>query len=737
MWILFLALVAALVPAFSQAIPQRGDWPSYGRDVAGTRYSPLDQINTRNVSRLQRAWTYHTGERGRAFENTPIVVGNVLYFATQNQRIVALEPETGKEIWKYDPKSNGREIRGVTFWPGDQQAPPRIVFGTGDGRLIELDAKTGAPVTSFGDNGVVDLKAGITDKFPKAAYAVTSPPALYRDVLIVGPNTQEGPTLGPSGDPRGFDVRTGRQLWRFHTVPQPGEAGNDTWGPGGWKDRSGPSQWGPATIDTERGMVFLPIGNAADSFYGADRKGTNLYANSVVALDALTGKLRWYYQMVHHDLWDYDMSAPPALVEVKRDGKTIPALAQTNKMGLLFILDRLTGKPVFGVEERPVPKSNTPGEESWPTQPFPIKPPPLARMSMTMDDVTTRTPEAEKFCREWFSRLHHEGPYTPIDTRPSLMFPGTMGGGNWGGVSFDPKLGYIFVNTSSLGGTGHMVKADPGAPMAWRNDGGYQRFIDEDGYPCQQPPWGELTAINSNGDIAWRVPLGSYDELEAQGIKNAGAANMGGSIVTAGGLVFIGATTDSKFRAFDSRTGAELWVTKLEATADTVPMTFQGRNGKQYVVIAAGGTNRFRMLAKTADESADALIAFALPDGPAASGRETTRPGASANAASPGDAANASTQARTQTARVARPPAPNRLTEAELKANGPPLPDGQGKDAVVRMCTKCHGTAVFTRMRMGRNGWEDEVASMVERGAVGTDEEIQAVIDYMVKNFGR
>ena len=703
------AALACATQALPQAVRQGGDWPVYGHDPGGSRYSPLDQITAKNVHLLQRAWTYHTGERGRAFEATPIVVDGVLYFATQNQKIVALEPETGKEIWTFDPKSNAREIRGVTYWPGERQTPPRILFGTGDGRLIALSAKTGVPVPGFGDNGVVNLKAGLTDKFPRAIYGISSPPALYRNVLIVGPNTQEGPSLGPSGDPRGYDVRTGKLLWRFHTVPQPGEPGSESWGPDGWKDRSGPSQWGPSTIDTERGMVFLPVGNAADSFYGADRKGTNLYANSVIALNALTGKLMWYYQVVHHDLWDYDLSAPPALVEVKRDGKTIPAVAQTTKMGLLFLLDRMTGKPVFGVEERQVPRSDTPGEESWPTQPFPVKPPPLARMSMTKDEITTRTPEARNFCSEWFSRLRQEGPYTPFGTTPSLSLPGTMGGGNWGGVSFDPKLGYIFVNTSSLGGTGHMVKANEGAPMPWRNDGGYQRFIDPDGYPCQQPPWGELTAINADGDVAWRVPLGSYDEVEAQGLKNAGAPNMGGSIVTAGGLVFIGATTDSKFRAFDSRTGKELWMARLDATADTVPVTYQGRNGKQYVVIAAGGTNRFRMLARTADQAADSLIAFSLPEGPATPVREATP--------------------------SARQPVPNRLSEAELKANAV-LPEGAGKGTVERMCTKCHGTAVFTRMRMGRTGWEDEVAAMVDRGAAGSDQEIRTVIDYLFKNFG-
>jgi quinoprotein glucose dehydrogenase len=707
----------ALCGLYGQAVPKKGDWPVYGRDAGAMRYSPLDQIKTTNVTHLRRAWTYHTGERGRAFEVTPIMVDGVLYLSTQNEKIVALNAENAAEIWKYDPKANGRENRGVSYWPGDRQAPARILVGTGDGRLIALDARTGLPAASFGDNGVVDLRAGITDKFPNATYGISSPPAIYRDVVIIGPTTQEGPSLGPSGDPRAYDVRTGKLRWRFHTVPQPGEPGNETWGPGGWKDRSGPSQWGPATVDTERGMVFLPIGNPADSFYGADRKGTNLYGNCVVALDALTGKLRWYYQMVHHDLFDYDISAPPALIEVKRGGKTIAALAQITKMGLLFILDRTTGQPVFGVEERPVPRSGVPGEESWPTQPFPLKPPPLARMRIASGDITTRTPEAHQFCAEWFSRLHHEGPYTPVGLNPTLIVPGTMGGGNWGGVSFDPGLSYIFVNTSSLGGTGRMVRAEPGAPMPYRNEGGYTRFLDQDGYPCQQPPWGELTAVNANtGDIAWRVPLGSYDELEAQGLKNTGVSNMGGSIATAGGLVFIAATTDSKFRAFDSRTGKELWMTRLDASGDAVPMTYLGRNGRQYVVIAAGGTNRFRMIANTADQRADTVIAFALP--------------------APGEEREPAVESRLPDVRPRTAPRVH-LTEAELKAPGPPLPEGEGKQVVARMCTKCHGTAVFSTVRMGRAGWEDEVAAMVERGAAGTRQDIQVVVDYMVRNFGR
>jgi glucose dehydrogenase len=714
---LVIVFAAASAIALSQVTPQKGDWPEYGHDPGGSRYSPLTQINTTNVSRLQRAWTYHTGEKGRSFETTPILIDNVLYFSTQNQSIVALDPETGKEIWKYtNPKPRGSESRGVAYWPGDKQTPPRILFGTGDGRLIEVDAKTGTPVAAFGDNGSVDLRAGVADKYPKANFAISSPPTIYRDVAIVGPSTQESGSVGPSGDPRGFDVRTGKLLWTFHTVPRPGEPGNETWGPDGWKDRAGPSQWGPGTVDTERGLVFLSVGNAADSFYGADRKGPDLYANSVIALDALTGRLRWYYQVVHHDVWDYDMNAPPALIEVKHNGKTIPALAETNKMSLLFILDRQTGKPIFGVEERPVPKGDTPGEWYSPTEPFPVKPPPLSRMTMTKDEISKRTPEAEKFCGEWFSRLRSEGPFTPFGTTPSLSMPGTMGGGNWGGVSFDPELGYIFVNTSSLGTVGQMAPTAAGSPLPYHNLGGYTRFIDQDGYPCQQPPWGELVAVSANtGDIVWRKPLGSYDELEAKGLKDTGASNIGGTIVTAGGLVFVAATTDSKFRAFDSRTGSELWVTKLDASGTTVPMTYLGRDGKQYVVVAAGGTNRFRMIANTADQISDSLIAYALPD---------KQEGGS------GPQANSALTSPSEPAATAIAP-----SQEVPNTSGSALPQGEGRETVIATCTTCHGPTNFSTLRMSRTAWEKEVEDMKDKGAVGTDEDFKKVIDYLAKSF--
>ena len=609
----FPCLLAFFIMGVSHLFAQSAaEWPSYGRDPGGTKYSPLDQINAKNVGALVRAWSYHTGEPGGIWENTPIVVGNIMYFATRKNRVVALEPETGKELWVYDPKSTRvSEHRGVSYWPGDSHTKPRIILAT-EARLIELDAKTGKPALDFGDNGEVNLRVGVADDYPKAHYAITSPPAIYKRLIILGPSTQEGPSKGPSGDPRAFDAQTGKLVWRFHAVPRPGEPGNETWGPDGWKDRAGPSAWGAMTIDAERGLVFMPLGNPADSFYGADRKGMNLYANSVVALDAATGNLRWYFQIVHHDLFDFDVAAPPSLIEATENGKRVPAVVEFSKNGLLYVLDRLTGKPVWGVEERPVPPSDVPGEESWPTQPFPLKPPPLTRISMTRDEVSNISPEAHAYCLEQFEKFKTLGPFTPFSIKePRLTFPSSMGGADWAGVSYDPKLGYIFANASNLGQTGRMAPSPPGSPMPFRNQGAYARFVDKQGYPCNQPPWGELSAVDTHtGDVVWRVPLGSYDEMEAKGLKNLGAINLGGSIATGGGVLFIAATADAKFRAFESRTGKELWMTKLDSVGNATPITYRGRNGKQYVVIVAGGPGHLR---ESPIPPSDVVVAFALP----------------------------------------------------------------------------------------------------------------------------
>jgi quinate dehydrogenase (quinone) len=607
------------------------EWVCYGHDPGGMRFSPLKQINRSNVARLQRAWTYHTGEsesqqtsggRTTAFECTPLVVDGVLYLSTPSGRVIALAAETGKEIWQFDPnkgRTGKRRLaahRGVAFWEGpagDQKEFLRRIFlGTLNGRLIALDAATGNPCSNFGVGGTVELRLGMADQWPQSEYGMSSPPAVYRDLVITGAAVPERPSTGPSGDVRAFDARSGKLVWRFHTIPRPGEAGHETWVGDSWVDRTGANVWSVMSVDVERGMVFLPLGSPAYDFYGGDREGQNLFGNSLVALDAKSGKLLWYFQMVHHDIWDYDLPAQPNLVTVRRNGQKIPGVAQVTKMGLVFVLDRLSGKPLFPVEERPVPRSKVPGEVTSPTQPFPLKPPPLSRQTMDPGDLSTATPESQKYCSELFNSLKNEGPYTPYGLDLTLIFPGTLGGATWSGASFEPNTGYLYVNVNEVGAVGGMKPQPPNSPYAYRRSsqwGEYARFWDENQWPCQKPPWGTLNAIDLNkGEIVWKVPLGTVEELEARGITHTGALNLGGSIVTAGGLVFIGGASDSRFRAFDAATGKELWAARLEASGHATPITYEGRkNRKQYVVIAAGGGGTF---SKT---TSDTLAAYALP----------------------------------------------------------------------------------------------------------------------------
>ena len=602
------------------------EWRFYGGDAGGTRFSTLQQINRTNVGRLQRVWTYHMGETDRGgnetdrhhvapFESTPLVIDGVLYFSTPSNRVIALDAENGKEIWQFDPQGGQAgqrqffQHRGVAYWQSKNADERRILFGTFDGRLMALDAKTGKPCLDFGKDGTVNLRAGVADAFPDAEYSVTSPPAIYEDLVITGAAVPEYPSLGPGGVVRAFDVRSGKLVWTFHTIPQPGEAGHESWQEDAWQNRTGANVWSIMSVDTERGLIFLPVGSASYDFYGADRKGMDLFANSLVALDAATGKLRWYFQMVHHDIWDYDMPAQPVLITVRRNGGEIPAVAQVTKMGFVFILDRLTGKPLFPVEERHVPESNVPGEVAWPTQPFPLKPPPLVRQTFREADISEVTKESHQYCTELSHSLKTRGIYTPYSLELTLVMPGTLGGGNWSGGSFDEASGYLFVNTNELGAVGRMLPQADGAPEKYRRgskDGEYARFWDQDQWPCQKPPWGTLNAVDVNkGEIVWKVPLGSMGRLK----EKTGTPNLGGSIVTAGGLVFIGATMDSRFRAFDAKTGEQLWATDLEASAHATPITYLGKNrGKQFVVIAAGGGGYFK------GKVSDTLAGFALPD---------------------------------------------------------------------------------------------------------------------------
>jgi quinoprotein glucose dehydrogenase len=603
-----------------------GDWPVFNRDLAGTRFSPLTQINTMNVATLTQAWSYALQPAGFRFataggtsELVPIVVNGVMYISAQT-RVMALDAESGREIWRYEVEGGQASPRGVAYWPGDRQShqyAPRILFTAGRS-LIALNTGTGKIDPGFGKEGILDM-----------VVPYNGVPTIFKNIVMVGASTGERED-GPPGNTRAYDARTGAKLWEFQSIRGPGQPGHETWldtpdGKPGWKDRSGTNIWGwYMTADEERGIVYMTFGAPAANYYGGDRPGANLYGNSVVAVDAATGKYKWHFQVVHHDLWDYDLPPAPVLVDIVVKGKKIPALAQIGKSGWMFILNRVTGKPVFGVEERPVPKGDVPGEWYSPTQPFPVKPTGLTRTSMNREDLVTAedtTPEHASACQDLWDKngLFNDGPYTPwafheegAPPKITVSFPGATGGASWGGMASDPKSGYVFLQTHDQPLLGWVEKKQPGRRYENANLP-YDRFTppgaslsaaakDQDGktignWPCQKPPWARLIAINANtGDIAWQVPLGTMPTLP-EGKRNTGATASGGPIATAGGLVFMGAATDARFRAFDAKTGKELWAGKVDRTAAAIPMTYQGENGKQYVAITATNT----------------LVVFALP----------------------------------------------------------------------------------------------------------------------------
>ncbi len=599
------------------ALHAQSDWPNYGHDPAAQRYSPLTQINAGNVARLKPAWQYGTNSGAvdlnpatravTATEAVPIMVGGILYTPTLHHTIVALEPETGREIWKYDLGNVAAPLRGVTYWQGERDVPAEILAGTSDGKLLAINAKTGKLVPGFAKEGVLDLRPGVADKYPNAAYHMASPGAIYKNLIITGAQGKEDDPDGPAMDVRAWDLRTGALVWTFHTIAHPGEAGAETWPKDYWMTAGSPANWGSITVDAQRGLLFLPIGQPAAQYYGGARHGQNLYSSSIVALAAATGKVRWHFQLTHHDVWDYDAEAAPSLMEITQNGKKIPVVVAVSKPGLMFFLDRETGKSVYPVEERPVPQTDVPGEETWATQPFPLKPPPLARVSIKPEEIFTGEPEHEKYCRDLAAKIggiHNEGPYTPYSSKEfRVIFPGQQGGPNYGGVAIDPKLAYVFVNTRNVGGMGRLDKSKEGDQVAYRRFSPLgpgtvnARFWNPaTQMPCQQPPWAELMAVNANtGDLAWRVPLGTMDEMEAKGVHNTGVFGQGGPIATAGGLIFIAGTIDKRIRAFDSKTGKQLWEARLDAEGHTNPMTYMGRNGKQYVVIVSSGVNAFAL----------------------------------------------------------------------------------------------------------------------------------------------
>ncbi len=668
---------------------EQRDWPIYGGSPENDHYSPLSQISRSNVGKLVVAWSFDTHEEG-GLQTSPIIVDGVLYGLSPTQKVFALDGATGRQLWIFDSGIRGTQPnRGLAYWSnGDDK---RILAGVMN-FVYALDAGTGRPITSFGMNGRIDLRENL-GREPVTAQSVylTSPGVVYKDLLIVGGRNPE--TLpAPPGDVRAYDVRSGRLRWSFHTIPHPGEAGYDTWPQKAWMYAGAANNWAGMALDVTRGVVYVPTGSAAMDFYGANRIGDDLFANCLIALNAVTGQRIWHFQGVRHDIWDRDFPSHPVLLTVNRNGKQLDAVAQTTKQGFVYLFDRTNGDPLFPIEYRNYPPSNMPGELTAAQQPLPAKPAPYARQRLTEDLLTNRTPEAHQWAVDHFRALRSEGQFVPFTMgKDTVVFPGFDGGAEWGGPAVDSQSGILYVNSNDIAWTGALAeniagrtpKATyltqcsmchgenragsppampslvgvgerlspvqiattirngkgrmPGFPnldddqlyslvgflMSGRNNEvessgpppdmkyhltGYHKFLDPEGYPAVAPPWGTLNAINLNtGEYVWKIPFGEYPELAAEGMRDTGTENYGGPIVTAGGLLFIGATNfDRKFRAFDKSTGELLWEATLPFAGNATPATYEVR-GRQFVVIAAGGGKDLK------SNSGGVYVAFALP----------------------------------------------------------------------------------------------------------------------------
>lgn len=673
-------------------------WNVKGGTSDGIQYSSLSQINTTNVQKLKVAWTFRTGDADTVnnrsqIQCNPIIVDDRLYGTTPSLRAFALNASTGEELWRFDPGENNSGLgvnRGVTYWhEGDDE---RILYSFGE-NLYCLDAKTGKPIESFGANGKASLKEGLGERAANLMVLSNTPGVIFNNLIIIGSRVHEGPIAAP-GYIRAFDVKTGKLVWTFHTIPQPGEFGYDTWPPDAWKKIGGANSWAGMVVDQARGLVFASTGSASFDFYGGNRHGQNLFANSVLALEAATGARKWHYQIIHHDMWDRDLPASPALVTIQKEGQSIDAVAQVTKTGYVYVFHRDTGEPVFPINEVPVDSSDLEGEQAWPTQPVPTAPPPFARQVFTEDMINTVTGEVD-FIKEKFQGVRTGKQFIPPSKEGTIIFPGFDGGAEWGGPSYDPETNVLYVNANEMpwiltmvdvrmkedawvgislyrthcatchgldrGGDGHVYPSLRNAKEKYSKEAlklfvlngkgvmpafahlsdkerdaiaryvleleertaeekkgiferdpdilfsntGYNRFLTPKGYPAVEPPWGTLNAIDlSKGELLWKKPLGEFEELKQQGVPATGAENYGGSFVTAGGLLFVAASRDEMFRAFDKKTGAVLWEYKLPAGGYATPSTYSV-DGKQFVVIACGG-------GKMGTKSGDSYVAFAL-----------------------------------------------------------------------------------------------------------------------------
>jgi len=587
------------------------DWAYYGQDPGGARFSTLAQINRGNVTQLERAWTYRTGDiaEGTAHytECTPLMVDGVLYLITPFSRLIALDATTGEEQFRFSPdpplnlsetQGGGLASRGVTYWTSGTKR--RIFLPVRDGRIYSIDLDTRLPDPEFSDGGCLNLRDGLADG---GGYLfLSSPPSVCQDVLLQPYGISDSSSKRLHYVPlRAFDAHTGKGVWTFDTVPQRGQLGYDSWEAGSSADRSGCNPWAPISADLEQGIFYAPLGAPNSDKYGGDRKGDNLFANTLVALDAKTGKRLWHFQMVHHDIWDYDLPAMPILFDLEQAGKTIPAVAVVGKTGFVYTFDRVTGTPIFNIEERPVPASTVPGEVASPTQPFPTKPPAFARQGMTRDDLHSVDPAALEALQKQYDGFRSEGLFTPPSPEGTIVFPGQLGGGNWSGAAVSPG-GMLYVAANELPYVTQVTKDGNGAyGVSVRA----RHFRDSKGYPAIKPPWGTVTKLDlAEGTLVWHKPLGHFEEVAWEG--PTGQMNFGGGTVTAGGLFFVAAALDAKLRAFDVDTGNVLAAYGTEVAGQGAPVTYLGRDGKQYVALFAGGGG------KAKGTKGDYVLAFRL-----------------------------------------------------------------------------------------------------------------------------